>query len=175
MDTAGGRNARLLAHIKVLGMVDVGDKLVTRAQNMSIDPPSALTWFFRWKNDESSRHAIEAVNGVISQALVEMERLQRCDDVMHVALYVEELVKATRGLDNMVVTYNRRPDIMAQLQVTLQRVNRCITAANAWIQTQHDNAVPAPPRMAGRVVPAAPESAVESEPDSENDSESETE
>ena len=122
----GTQDASLLAQLKVLGQLYVGDKLSTRSQNITIDAPAWFRGARRWVNGEGRSFAHTAAAHVVNRA---MERLNQCaaeqSTLWLAKAYITDLREAQRGLHNLQLTYTRCPQTVANFQVLSQSIDVC--------------------------------------------------
>ena len=125
------QDCNLLAQLKVLAQIRVGDKLETRSQSIAIDAPALFRGARRWVYGEDRLHTVAAVVEVVSRAI---QRMQQCapearsHSWLH-PLYVKDLQTAQAGLLNLQLTYTRCPQTVAQFQVLSQNIDASLADA----------------------------------------------
>ena len=125
------QDCNLLAQLKVLAQIRVGDKLETRSQSIAIDAPALFRGARRWVYGEDRLHTVAAVVEVVSRAI---QRMQQCAPEarshawLH-PLYVKDLQTAQAGLLNLQLTYTRCPQTVAQFQVLSQNIDASLADA----------------------------------------------
>lgn len=127
------QDGNLLAQLKVLAQIRVGDKLETRSQCIAIDAPALFRGARRWVHGEDRLHTVAAVVEVVSRAIL---RMQQCTPEVRShawlrPLYVKDLQHAQAGLLNLQLTYTRCPQTVAQFQVLSQSIDASLADASA--------------------------------------------
>lgn len=114
---------QLLASLRVLGRLQVNDRLATRGARIQVQVPSLFNPVLRWWNKENREHNIGRVRTILRSAFCEVEKHMAdknpsAGDISFLQQLQKELGSAEGGLRMLSHTYNRtNADIALNLHV----------------------------------------------------------
>lgn len=108
-----------LINLKVVAKLKRGQKLNTRLQHYTIEPPGILSpaGFVRWVNGESRRQTIQALDNLVSSCVYQ-NNLQHEEKMA----LVEQLYYTAEGIKNLVFTYVNDDTTVSGLELILQKI-----------------------------------------------------
>lgn len=108
-----------LINLKVVAKLKRGQKLNTRLQHYTIEPPGILSpaGFLRWVNGESRRQTIQALDNLVSSCVY-----QNNLSFEEKGALVEQLYFSAEGIKNLLFTYVNDDTTVSGLELILQKI-----------------------------------------------------
>lgn len=117
---------RTMANLKLISMINKGEKLCVRKGQLNIEQVDRLQPFRRWFNKDSRDVSLIHIRNTINDAIkitksLIANNLQTDLSTWTVNTLNEELKKCEIGLQNMKTTYAEDPSYIANLDVMIDR------------------------------------------------------
>ncbi len=109
----------LLVKLKIISMIERGKKINISSMTFT-DANSWLGSLDRTLSNEGRKNLIVYLNQIISQAIQAIDEYQNTEFCQ---LIVNTLSQTKIGIQNLITTYNKYPDIIAQLEVYISNID----------------------------------------------------
>ena len=133
-DASSEFSDRIMANLKVLGMVQKSTKLSVRKGQLALDEPGYTQFLRRWLRHDSRDLALMHVRSTVHSAL----SLARPEDPADAERLLDEFRGARKGLENLKATYAGDSVMLANLSLLLEKMERACRALDRLV-------VPPPP------------------------------
>lgn len=132
----------IVTNLKILGMVQINDKLIVRRGHLQIDKESGILFIKRWFMGDSRDQALSYISSVIKNVNILFGKLKAImpsgqaiytsDDVKWVLTRVlTEMEKAESGINNMKTTYSEDSMTTVILENVLTKLRElCVQGRN---------------------------------------------
>jgi hypothetical protein len=109
-----------IINLKVVAKLKRGEKLNTRLQHYTIEPPGFLSpaALYRWMGGESRRQTIQSLDSLITSC-INQGRM----GAEEIASLVEQLQQTTIGVENLMYTYKDDHTTVSGLELIMQKIN----------------------------------------------------
>jgi hypothetical protein len=112
-----------LVNLKVVARLKRGQKLNTRMHYFQIVDKSIFNSmsFFRWLNGESREQTISSLTELVTSC-INVDVLKKDD----IPIIVEELIKTSGGLCNLIFTYSDDSTVESSLTLIIEQIGRFV-------------------------------------------------
>jgi len=134
----------VVANLKVLSRLEVGERLATRGGRLVTRPPTPLTTLLRFLRAETRESSLKAVETLVDDALRAMrelrERSTSCDITraqngsLHDQL-LHTMATCDAGIRNLASTYDGDTAVIARLEVVAHQLRTIVATLNSGTPT----------------------------------------
>lgn len=118
MDT----HTNMLINLEVISGLEKMDKLNTFYNVFQREKPGVLTTMKRWIRDDSKDRTVNAIHRLVRDSIIAIKE-KKYNDIQLYDLY-RYTVKAKRGLQNLLSTYNEYDAVTAHITIIINEIEK---------------------------------------------------
>jgi hypothetical protein len=122
-------------NLKVVAKLKRGEKLNTRLQHYTIEPPGFLSpaALFRWIGGESRRQTIQALDSLVTSCIKQNHMSH--EETMSL---VEQMYQTSLGVENLMYTYKDDHTTVSGLELIMQKIKYFIESNGGYNAFESD-------------------------------------
>lgn len=112
----------IIINLKIIGKIEVNQKLITRDTYLNIEKNSIIPeWFRRWNRQDNRNEALKKINKVVDES-VKLLSEKNSQDLRD---YMSESIK---GLNHLKETYSICNQTKSRIEIIIDKINQSINS-----------------------------------------------
>jgi len=110
----------IIINLKIIGKIEVNQKLITRDTYLNIEKNSIIPeWFRRWNRQDDRHETLKKINKVVDSS-IHLYKENKKEDLK------SYLIECIKGLNNLKETYSICNQTKSRLEIIIDKINHLI-------------------------------------------------
>lgn len=132
----------LLRDLEFISQINRGQKACIASRTI-VDGDSINGKAYRWWNSENRNGTITKIEEIVNRSIDEISKHQNTN---YIGILINAFSKSRNGIETLLTTYQRDPDIISRIKVQLQNIDLQLSQYQHYIkgysETSQNNKVP---------------------------------